>query len=94
VEKAITLYLSTRGELNGWWHPGQLGSPAGGNASEVLLWLISKVCENRKNKEYIAVLIVDISAAFANTSRDEDRGRLRIADPGVAKWVDIWLDNR
>jgi hypothetical protein len=38
--------------------------------------------------------MVDVSAAFPNTSRDEVRETLRNADPGVAKWVDRWLDNR
>jgi hypothetical protein len=38
--------------------------------------------------------MVDVSAAFPNTSRDEVRETLRNADPGVAKWVDTWLDNR
>jgi hypothetical protein len=38
--------------------------------------------------------MVDVSAAFPNTSRDKVRETLRNADPGVAKWVDTWLDNR
>jgi hypothetical protein len=37
--------------------------------------------------------MVDVSAAFPNTSRDEVKETLTIADPGVAKWVDRWLDN-
>jgi hypothetical protein len=94
VEKAITLHLSTRGELNGLWHPGQHGSRARRNTSDALLWLIRRVRENRKNKQHTAVLMVDVSAAFPNTSRDEVRETLRNADPGVAKWVDTWLDNR
>jgi hypothetical protein len=38
--------------------------------------------------------MVDVSAAFPNTSRDEVKETLKYADPGVAKWVDTWLDNR
>jgi hypothetical protein len=38
--------------------------------------------------------MVDLSAAFPNTSRDEVKETLKNADPGVAKWVDTWLDNR
>jgi hypothetical protein len=94
VGEAITVHLSTRGGLNGWWHPGQHGSHAGQNTSDALLWLIRRVRENRKNQQHTAVLMVDVSAAFPNTSRDEVRKTLRNADPGVAKWVDTWLDNR
>jgi hypothetical protein len=36
----------------------------------------------------------DVSPAFPNTSREEVRETMRNADPGVAKWVDIWVDNR
>jgi hypothetical protein len=35
-----------------------------------------------------------ISAAFPNTSRNEVRETLKNADPGIARWVDRWLDNR
>jgi hypothetical protein len=94
VEKAITLHLSTRGELNGWWYLGQRGSRAGRNTSDPLLWLIRRVCENKKNKQHTAILMVDVSAAFPNTSRDEVKETLKNIDPGVAKWVDTWLDNR
>jgi hypothetical protein len=38
--------------------------------------------------------MVNVSAAFPNTSRDEVKETLDNADPGVAKWVDTWLDNR
>jgi hypothetical protein len=38
--------------------------------------------------------MVNVLAAFPNTSRDEVRETLRNADPGVVKWVDTWLDNR
>jgi hypothetical protein len=89
----ITLHLSTRGQLNGWWHLLQHGSRAGRNTSNALLWLIRRVRENRKNKQHTAVLMVDISAAFPNTLRDEVRETLRNADPGVSKWVDTWRDN-
>jgi hypothetical protein len=37
---------------------------------------------------------VDISAVFPNISWDKVRETLRNPDLGVAKWVDIWLDNR
>jgi hypothetical protein len=33
----------------------------------------------------MAVLIVDVSAAFPNTSRDEAKEILKNADPGVTK---------
>jgi hypothetical protein len=92
VEKAITLHLSTRGKLNGWWHLGQHGPRAGRNTSDTLLWLIRRVRENRKNKQHTAVLMVHVSAAFPNTSRDGVKERLNNADPGVTKWVDTWLD--
>jgi hypothetical protein len=38
--------------------------------------------------------MVDVSAAFPHTSRDEVREILRNVEPGVPKWVDTWLDNR
>jgi hypothetical protein len=38
--------------------------------------------------------MVDVSAAFPNTSRNEVRETLKNADPGIARWVDKWLDNR
>jgi hypothetical protein len=50
VEKAITLYLSIQGEIHGWWHLGQHGSRAGRNTTDVLLWVIRKVRENRAQK--------------------------------------------
>jgi hypothetical protein len=93
VEKAITLHLSARHEVNGWWHPGQRRSRAGQNTSDALLWLIRRVRENRQNQEHTAVLMVDVSAAFPNTSRDKVKETLKNADPGVVKWVDTWLDN-
>jgi hypothetical protein len=93
VEQAITLHLSTRGKYNRWSQPGQHGFHAGQNPPDALLWLIRRVRENRKNKQHTAVLMVDISAAFPNSSKDEVRQALRNADPGVAKWVDTWLDN-
>jgi hypothetical protein len=36
--------------------------------TDVLLRLVRRVTENRQNKKYMEVLMVDISAAFANTS--------------------------
>jgi hypothetical protein len=84
VEKAITLHLSTQGELNGWWHSGQHGSRAGKNTTDALLWLIRKVRENRKNKKHTALLMVDLAAAFPNNSRSEIRHTLRNADPNIA----------
>jgi hypothetical protein len=94
VEKAITLHLSTQGETRGWWHQGQHGSRAGRNTTDALLWLIRKVRENRQKKQHTALLMVDVVAAFPNTSRDEVRQTLRNADPGISQWVDQWLDNR
>jgi hypothetical protein len=38
--------------------------------------------------------MVDVSAAFPNTSRDEVKQTLKEGDPRVAKWVDTWPDNR
>jgi hypothetical protein len=35
-----------------------------------------------------AILMVDISAAFPNTSKEEARETLRNADPDIAQWVD------
>jgi hypothetical protein len=94
VGKAITLHLANQGEINAWWHPGQYGSRAGRNTTDALLWLIRRVRENRQNKMHTAVLMVDVSAAFPNTSRNEVRETLKNADPGIARWVDRWLDNR
>jgi hypothetical protein len=37
--------------------------------------------------------MVDGSAAFPNTSRNELRETLKNADPGIAGWVDKWLHN-
>jgi hypothetical protein len=94
VEKAITGHLSTRGEINGWWHPGQHGSRAGRNTSDALLWLIRKVLENRQKRKHTAVLMVDISAAFPNTSKNEVKETLKNGDPAIAQCVDTWLANR
>jgi hypothetical protein len=94
VEKARTVHLSTRGELHRWWHPGQHGSRAGRNTSDALLSPIRRVRENRNNKQHMAVLMVDVSAAFPNTSRDEIKETVKNADPGVGKWVNTWLDSR
>jgi hypothetical protein len=38
--------------------------------------------------------MVDVLAAFPNTSRDEVKETLEETNPGVAKWVDKWLNNR
>jgi hypothetical protein len=84
VEKAITLHLANQGEFNGWWHPGQHGSRAGRNTTDALLWIIRRVRENRQNKKHTAVLMVDVSAAFPNTSRNEVRETLKNADLGIA----------
>jgi hypothetical protein len=94
IEKAITLHLSTRRELNRWWHPGQHGSSAGRHTCDALLWLIRRVGKNTQNKLHSAVLTVDVSARFQNTSRDDVKETLKNADPQVVKWVDTWLDNR
>jgi hypothetical protein len=84
VGKAISLHLANQGEINGWWHPGQHGSRAGRNTTDALLWLIRRVRENRQTKKHTAVLMVDVSAAFPNTSRNEVRETLKNADPGIA----------
>jgi hypothetical protein len=94
VEKAITLHLANQGEINGWWHTGQYESRAVRNTTDALLWLIRRVRENRQNKKHTAVLMVVVSGAFQNTSRNEVRETLKNADPGIARWVDRWLDNR
>jgi hypothetical protein len=94
VEKAITLYLSIQGELKGWWHSGQHGSRAGKNTTDALLWLIRKVRENRNKKKHTALVMVDVAAAFPNTSRSEIQHTLRNADPNIAHWVDQWLEDR
>jgi hypothetical protein len=94
VEKAITLHLSIQGELKGWWHSGQHGSRAGKNTIDALLWLIRKVRENRNKKKHTALVMVDVAAAFPNTSRSEIRHTLRNADPDIAHWVDQWLADR
>jgi hypothetical protein len=93
VGKAITLYLSTRGELNVWWYLGQHGSGTRQNSSDALLWLISRVWENRKNNQHTDILMRDISAAFPYISRDKVRGKPRDLDLGVVKWIDTCLDN-
>jgi hypothetical protein len=85
VEKVITLHLSIQGEPTGWWHPGQHESRAGNNTTDALLWLIRKVRQNRSNKNHTAILMVDVSAAFPNTSRIEIRQTLRDADPNIAR---------
>jgi hypothetical protein len=38
--------------------------------------------------------MVDVAAAFPNTSRSEIRHTLRNADPNIAHWVDQWLEDR
>jgi hypothetical protein len=88
VGKVITLYLSTKGEINGWWHTGKHGSWAGRNTMDALLWLIRKARENRSQKKHTAVLMVDVPAAFPNTSDHEVRKTLADADPKVARWID------
>jgi hypothetical protein len=84
VEKAITLYLSTQGEVNRWWHSGQHGSRAGQNTTDGLLWLTRKTRENRSQKKHTAVLMVDVSAAIPNTSDHEVRKTLVDANPKIA----------
>jgi hypothetical protein len=79
--------------MNGWWHPKH-HSCAGRNTSNALQWLIRKVHENRPKRKHTAVLMVDISAAFPNTSKDEVKETLKDADPAIAQWVDTWLANR
>jgi hypothetical protein len=37
--------------------------------------------------------MVDVAAAFPNTSRSEIQHTLRNADPNIAHWVDQWLEN-
>jgi hypothetical protein len=37
--------------------------------------------------------MLEISAAFTNTSRNEVREILKNADLGIARWVNQWLDN-
>jgi hypothetical protein len=54
------------------------------------LWLIRKVRENRSQKKHTAVLMVDVSAAFPNTSDHEVRKTLADADAKVARWIDGW----
>jgi hypothetical protein len=88
VKKAITLYLSIQGELKGWWHSGQHGSRAGKNTTDALLWLIRKVRENRNKKKHTALVMVDVAAAFPNTSRSEIQHTLRNADPNIAHWIE------
>jgi hypothetical protein len=88
VEKGITLYLTNQGESNGWWHPGQHGSRAGRNTTDTKLWLIRRVCENDQNETHTVDLMVDLSAAFTNTSRNEVRETLKNADLGIAPCVD------
>jgi hypothetical protein len=88
VEKAITLHLANQSEINGWWHPSQHGSRARRNTTDALLWLIRRVRENRSNKKHTAVLMVDVSPAFPNTSRNEVRETPTNRDPGIVRWVD------
>jgi hypothetical protein len=76
VGKAITMHLSIQGEINGWWYPVQHGSRAGRNTTDVLLWLIRRVCEKTAQKMQTAILMIDISTVFPNTSRRR-LGRLR-----------------
>jgi hypothetical protein len=94
VEKVITLYLSMQGETQGWWHQGQHRSWAGCNTTDALLWLIQKAHKNCQKKQHMALLMVDVAAAFPNTSRDEVRQTLQNADPGISQWVEQWLNNR
>jgi hypothetical protein len=94
VEKVITLHLTNQGEINGWWHASQHGSRAGPNTTDALLWLIRRVRENRQNKKHTAGLMVDVSAVFPKTLRNEVRETLKNADLGIAQWVDKSLDNR
>jgi hypothetical protein len=61
----------------------QYGSRTRQNTSDALLWLIRRVRENRQNKKHTAVLIVDVSVAFPNTSRNEVRETFKNADPGI-----------
>lgn len=42
----------------------------------------------------LAILMVDVSAAFPNTSRSEIRQTLRDAGPDIARWIDQWLEDR
>jgi hypothetical protein len=37
---------------------------------------------------HTAILVVEISAAFPNTSKDEVGEALRSANPDIAQWVD------
>jgi hypothetical protein len=37
--------------------------------------------------------MVDVSAALPNTARDEVKETLKNEDPGVAKWIDKWVEN-
>jgi hypothetical protein len=85
VEMAITLHLANYGEINGWWYQGKHGSRVGRNTNDLLLWLIRRAHANHQNKKYTAVLMVDILAAFPNTSRNEVRETLRNPDPGIAQ---------
>jgi hypothetical protein len=69
-------------------------SRAGKNTADALLWLIRKVRENRNKKKHTALVMVDVAAAFPNTSRSEIHHTLRNADPNIAHWVDQWLEDR
>jgi hypothetical protein len=92
--KAITPHISTQGEVNEWWHTRQHGSRAGRNTMDALVWLVRRVRENHDKKKHTAILMVDVSAAFPNTSRTEVQKTLKHTDQKIARWVNQWLDNR
>jgi hypothetical protein len=83
VVKAIPLQKSTQGEVNEWWHTRQHRLRAGCNTTDGLVWLIRKVRENGDKKKHTVILMIDVSAAFPNTSRTEILKTLRHTDPKI-----------
>jgi hypothetical protein len=91
VEKAITVHLLIRGELNRWWDLGQYGLHAGWNIFIASFWMVRSVFENTIYMQHTAVLLVDVSAPFSNTSRYDVTEILKNNEPGIDIWVNTWL---
>jgi hypothetical protein len=66
---------------------------AGWNIFVASICLVRSVLENRLYKQHTAVLIVDVSAAFLNTSTDDVTENLKNHELGIVIWVNTWLDN-
>ena len=94
VEKVVCEHISISGEEMGWWHKGQHGSRSGRNTTDALLWLIRRVRKNREKQKHTALVMMDVAAAFPNTSYDEIANTLQHAHPTVRNWVSNWLQDR